>query len=113
MKKESTANLFSYLDDKKISFITLTPSILRLISLNEGVIIGQKLSTGKIMLKAFVTLKEDFDKKVACEEIEKHCKRYLPEFMIPKQFIILDSMPQTPSGKVNYKVLEKLPEHNT
>lgn len=95
---------------KRVDIDGLENVLLSFPKINEGVIIGQKLSTGKIMLKAFVTLKEDFDKKVACEEIEKHCKRYLPEFMIPKQFIILDSMPQTPSGKVNYKVLEKLPE---
>ena len=38
-------------------------------------------------------------------DLRRHLKNHLPDYMIPAAFIILDAIPLTPNGKVNYAAL--------
>ncbi|HEY9803800.1 MAG TPA: amino acid adenylation domain-containing protein [Leptolyngbyaceae cyanobacterium] len=48
---------------------------------------------------------------VAPDELRQYLRRKLPEYMIPNAFVILDSFPLTPNGKVNRRAL-LAPENN-
>jgi acyl-CoA synthetase (AMP-forming)/AMP-acid ligase II len=39
------------------------------------------------------------------DEIMQHCARKLPLYMIPKSIEVLDMLPETPNGKIDYKFL--------
>lgn len=54
-------------------------------------------------LVAFVLVR---DKGVTDRELRDICRRWLPRFMVPGEFIIVDQFPQLPSGKVDRKALE-------
>ena len=54
-----------------------------------------------------VTIKEDHDKDII-EQLKALACRELPEYDCPEQFFILDTMPMTASGKIDYRALEKM-----
>lgn len=39
------------------------------------------------------------------EEIRHHLQEHLPRYMVPAQFVVLDSLPKTPNGKIDRKAL--------
>lgn len=41
--------------------------------------------------------------------LRKHCRRYLPEYMLPQHFLHIDHMPTGSSGKVDRQVLRGIP----
>ncbi|KAJ9393053.1 hypothetical protein DTO063F5_190 [Paecilomyces variotii] len=47
------------------------------------------------------------DDKVTANIIRETCKRWLPRFMVPGEYILMNSFPQLPSGKVDRKALER------
>ena len=54
-------------------------------------------------LVAFLQVNDD---AVSDGELRHHCRRWLPRFMVPGEFIAVDKFPQLPSGKVDRKALE-------
>lgn len=46
------------------------------------------------------------DTVVSDDELRRGCRQWLPRFMIPGEFILVDKFPQLPSGKVDRKALE-------
>ncbi|MBQ9868618.1 MAG: acyl--CoA ligase [Ruminococcus sp.] len=66
-------------------------------------------SQGKLPI-AFVVLNEKADKRTAKTELHDLCKRELPEYAQPVDFVFIDEMPLTPIGKVDYRALEKMAE---
>ncbi|EAW06285.1 nonribosomal siderophore peptide synthase SidC [Aspergillus clavatus NRRL 1] len=44
--------------------------------------------------------------KITDEELRKTCRRWLPRFMVPGEFILVDSFPKLPSGKIDRKLME-------
>ncbi|KAJ5102908.1 hypothetical protein N7532_003437 [Penicillium argentinense] len=54
-------------------------------------------------LAAYVLLN---DKGATDRELRDTCRQWLPRFMVPGEFIILDQFPQLPSGKIDRKGLE-------
>lgn len=43
---------------------------------------------------------------VSDDELRRGCRQWLPRFMIPGEFILVDKFPQLPSGKADRKALE-------
>ncbi|KAJ6172405.1 hypothetical protein N7470_001472 [Penicillium chermesinum] len=46
------------------------------------------------------------DKATTDRELRDICRQWLPRFMIPGEFILVDRFPQLPSGKIDRKALE-------
>ncbi len=57
-------------------------------------------------IKAFVVRSENTELDI--ESLLSFCAERLPRYAIPKQVEILDRLPQTTSGKVNYSALRKI-----
>ncbi|MGB7285158.1 MAG: AMP-binding protein [Candidatus Acidiferrum sp.] len=54
-------------------------------------------------IKAFVTLKPGFS--ITVQDVLRHCKERLEDFMVPKQVEICDTMPKTGTGKISKRAL--------
>ena len=57
-------------------------------------------------------IKEPFRKKLSVpvltiESWKENLKRFLPAYMIPAEFVIVDAFPLTPNGKIDHKLLPK------
>lgn len=57
---------------------------------------------------AFVSLNGNADWHKTKMEIEQHCRNELATYNIPKQFYLVDEIPHTALGKIDYQQLEKL-----
>ena len=60
--------------------------------------------------KAFVVFKRDSGRQAdeMLAEIKDLCRRELPEYAQPASYTVLDSLPLTPIGKIDYRALERL-----
>ena len=56
-------------------------------------------------LIAYVVYRDGFENSTAA--LREHIRQSLPEFMLPSDFVVLDKLPQSPSGKVDR---QRLPE---
>jgi acyl-coenzyme A synthetase/AMP-(fatty) acid ligase len=56
-------------------------------------------------IKAFVVSREGEVRQV--EELREFCAANMPRHMVPKVIEMLDDMPKTPSGKVDYPALRR------
>ncbi len=52
--------------------------------------------------KALVVLKKGQNKAGAMSNIKKYCKKYLDEHMLPKEILIINKLPKTINGKLDY-----------
>ena len=59
--------------------------------------------------KAFVVFKRDSGKRAdeMLAEIRDLCRRELPEYAQPSEYVFIDTLPLTPIGKVDYRALER------
>ena len=58
---------------------------------------------------AFVSLKnKEINGIETVKTIQHQLTDILPEFMLPQEIIVVDSMPVTPSGKIDYRKLEEM-----
>ncbi len=58
---------------------------------------------GEHQLVGYVVLTEP--RQFQQHEVEKHLESRLPDYMVPRQYVILDSLPTLPTGKVDRKGL--------
>jgi acyl-CoA ligase (AMP-forming) (exosortase A-associated) len=56
-------------------------------------------------IKAFVVRKSDSD--ISPEAILTFCAEHLPRYMVPQELDLLNELPKTPSGKVDYPALRR------
>jgi acyl-coenzyme A synthetase/AMP-(fatty) acid ligase/acyl carrier protein len=66
---------------------------------DEGVVIAREDTPGDQRLVAYYTGRASED------ELRRHIKQTLPEFMVPAVFVLLPRMPHTPNGKIDRKLL--------
>ena len=69
----------------------------------EAAVIAQEEVAGDKRLVAYVTPATDSPPSV--EDLRAHMETALPEHMLPSAFVVLPSMPLTPSGKLNRRAL--------
>ncbi len=69
----------------------------------EAAVTARQDVAGDKSLVAYVTLRAEI--RPTAEELRTHLASTLPEYMIPAAFVVLTSMPMTPSGKLNRRAL--------
>ncbi|HVW97020.1 MAG TPA: amino acid adenylation domain-containing protein [Mucilaginibacter sp.] len=77
-------------------------------SVKQAVVIARPDNFGIDKLVAFVAGDNIGDEGAAIQRWRDALKASLPDYMIPDNFVILDSMPLTPNGKVDKKALAKV-----
>jgi D-alanine--poly(phosphoribitol) ligase subunit 1 len=61
----------------------------------------KKHSENVILIIAYIVIKNNFDQ----DELKNYLKKYLPDYMIPNQYIVLKQIPLLPNGKADRKSL--------
>jgi len=56
-------------------------------------------------IKAMLVLKDDSSLKVP--DLLQYCAEHLPRYMVPKWILLVDAIPKTPNGKIDYPALER------
>ncbi|MGC1525331.1 MAG: amino acid adenylation domain-containing protein [Phormidesmis sp.] len=72
-------------------------------TVREGIVLAKQDALDNQRLVAYV-LPESYDEAMASDwvsTLRAHIKAMLPDYMVPTLFVVLDSLPLTPSGKVN------------
>ncbi|MBD2137716.1 amino acid adenylation domain-containing protein [Anabaena sp. FACHB-1237] len=77
------------------------------LQINQSVVIAKADKLGNQNLVAYLLVKNDFE----LQELRSYLKSKLPDYMIPNAFVVLESFPLTPNGKVDRKALPE-PELN-
>jgi surfactin family lipopeptide synthetase A len=75
-------------------------------AVQDAAVLVKETSETIVNIVAYITLKPGLQPPDA--ELKKHMKSFLPDYMVPGMFVILDALPLTPTGKVDRK---KLPDH--
>ena len=63
-----------------------------------------------LKVKTIVTFNKEFT-RLDSEVLNEYATEYLPTYMLPKQYVILDQLPLTPNGKVDHKKLKSIESH--
>ncbi len=72
--------------------------------LKEAVVIAKEDSRGEVYLCAFIASQE----KIAEVELQKYLLISLPDYMVPKHIVNLESLPLTLNNKVDRKALQEI-----
>lgn len=57
---------------------------------------------------AYVVIDDVGNKDAILNDLFENCKKELPEYEQPSEIKVIDSLPQTPIGKIDYRKLEEL-----
>ncbi|NIM16421.1 MAG: AMP-binding protein, partial [Candidatus Aminicenantes bacterium] len=75
-------------------------------AIDEVTVIDRETERGEKYLCAYMVLKSGLEAVApGVSELREYLSRYLPEYMIPSHFVILERLPLTPNGKVDRKAL--------
>jgi amino acid adenylation domain-containing protein len=69
----------------------------------EAAVVAREAQDGQKRIVAYLTPRSDA--KPPVESLRAHLKSALPEHMLPSAFVILESLPLTPSGKLDRRAL--------
>jgi amino acid adenylation domain-containing protein len=72
-------------------------ALLRFDPVREAAVVARKETTGEVRLVGYVAI----DRPVDTDDLSRHAAEFVPEFMVPSAFVVLDELPRTPSGKVD------------
>lgn len=70
-------------------------------SVKDAVIVFKEDPSGNKLLNAYIVSKTEVEER----ELKEWLLKFLPKYMIPTNFIFIDSLPLTLNGKVNYSLL--------
>jgi non-ribosomal peptide synthetase component F len=70
-------------------------------SIRDAVVITKEYSETIVLIIAYISCKYDTD----LNDLKNHLKNYLPEYMLPNHFEIIESIPLTENGKADRKNL--------
>jgi acyl carrier protein len=71
----------------------------------DAAVVAREDQSGDKQLVAYVVPNEK--SVITNHELKTFLRKKLPDYMVPSVFVVLDSLPLTPSGKVNRKALPK------
>ncbi|MEH1828478.1 MAG: non-ribosomal peptide synthetase [Nostoc sp.] len=74
-------------------------------NVRENVVVVQQEEAGNLQLVAYVVAKKEPIPSIS--ELRTFLKEKLPDYMLPSDFVMLESIPLSPSGKVDRKALPK------
>ena len=74
-------------------------------AIEQNVVIVREDTPGDSRLVAYLIVKPD--QNVTSVELRAHLRKTLPHYMVPQNFVELESMPQTNNGKIDYNALPK------
>ena len=78
------------------------------IFIKDAVVVFKEDSSGNKLLNTYVVGKQEIEER----ELKEWLLRFLPKYMIPTNFIFMDSLPLTLNGKINYSLLpEPIADH--
>jgi amino acid adenylation domain-containing protein len=66
---------------------------------HDSIVTVKKYSENVILIIAYVVWKE----KGNSDELKNHLRKYLPDYMVPNHFIVLEQIPLLPNGKADRK----------
>lgn len=87
----------------RIEIGEIESQLLRIQSIRESIIIEKEDNNGCKYLCAYIVA----DRQLTVEELRKNLSKNLPEYMIPSNFIQLERMPLTTTGKIDRTALPK------
>ncbi len=79
-------------------------------AVREAVVIAQESVPGNIRLAAYVVPKAG--EPLEASVLQDYLKTKLPDYMVPSGSVILDSLPLTPSGKLDWRALAAYDTHS-
>ena len=95
-----------------MGFKTFAPQVEQVLSqcdcIEKCCVVGRpdpNYDVGQIAV-AYAVVKTDEERARA--EMKQACKAALPEHSVPARYIILDALPYTPAGKVDFRALERM-----
>lgn len=71
---------------------------------NKSVVLAKQNSSNQIYLVAFIKPNNAFNEDI----LKTKLKKELPDYMIPRSFIVLENLPLLPNGKIDRKTLDKI-----
>jgi amino acid adenylation domain-containing protein len=72
-------------------------------NIRETVVIAREDLPGEKQLVAYIVPQESA--LINLDELRRFIKEKIPDYMIPSNFVILESLPLTPNGKINHREL--------
>ncbi|WP_448645463.1 amino acid adenylation domain-containing protein [Pseudomonas mediterranea] len=73
-------------------------------AVREAVVLVREAGSGEKRLVAYFT-QHPADERVQIEDLRRHLKAQLPDYMVPAAYVCLDALPLTPNGKLDRKAL--------
>ena len=78
-------------------------------AVQSGIVVPRKDASGGNSLAAYLVLKKDA--QVTAGNLRKYLQSYLPDYMIPDVFVVLDAFPLTTNGKIDRAALPRSNRH--
>lgn len=105
-RKDSMVKIRGY----RIELEAIDRALLKLPDIRDAVVIAHELHDASHRLVAYVIFANSYTNSKRIDRIREELTEYLPDYMIPSQYIILGSLPQTATGKPDRQALPS-PEH--
>ena len=80
-------------------------------SIQSSVVVAREETAGEKRLVAYLVLNSE--EQSLLDELHAILREAVPEYMIPSAFVVLDTLPTTPNGKVDRRALPAPDETNT
>lgn len=77
--------------------------LIRHEAVENAAVIDYKDENGKVFLCAYIVSNSTF----TCDVLSDWAATYLPDYMVPRQYVKVEEIPLTSNGKVNKKILPK------
>ena len=91
----------------RIELEDIESNILRISGVERAVVLPDKRDDKIVSLTAYVVMKEKVQSRIKARKyIRTHLLESIPEYMVPRNYVFIDSLPMTVNGKVDRKKLE-------